>query len=252
MTNLSPDQSVWRRRFSRGRILVGVPAALGGFAGLGTAGGVGLAAAGRDPGSARADRCTESKGSLSADAEAAAHQNGRGVGEGVQQQQSLLVELVAGRGEIKTFLAQLSRVSQATGIAITLYEPVPVVAADAPGQSTNRPSRSANNQAQGREQAVPKDPLDKLGYQKTAVLLQAEGPYAGLLAFLRQMERLELLVQPSDLELEALDDSSESSDDDEPKPAAAPRTRLKLRLTFFDKTARPDGTKTEKTESAPS
>ena len=29
MTNLSPDQSVWRRRFSRGRILVGVPAALG-------------------------------------------------------------------------------------------------------------------------------------------------------------------------------------------------------------------------------
>ena len=73
-----------------------------------------------------------------------------------------------------------------------------------------------------------------------------------MLAFLRQMERLELLVQPSDLELEALDDSSESSDDDEPKPAAAPRTRLKLRLTFFDKTARPDGTKTEKTESAPS
>ena len=29
MTNLSPDQSVWRRRFSRGRILVGVPAAFG-------------------------------------------------------------------------------------------------------------------------------------------------------------------------------------------------------------------------------
>ena len=251
MTNLSPDQSVWRRRFSRGRILVGAPAALGILlAGALLAGQAWprLAAI-----QAQRERIAALK-AKEASLPTLKLQRTKTDGEleKAQQQQSLLVELVAGRGEIKTFLAQLSRVSQATGIAVTLYEPVPVVAADAPGQSTNRPSRSANNQAQGREQAVPKDPLDKLGYQKTAVLLQAEGPYAGLLTFLRQMERLELLVQPSDLELEALDDSSESSDDDEPKPAAAPRTRLKLRLTFFDKTARPDGTKTEKTESAPS
>ena len=251
MTNLSPDQSVWRRRFSRGRILVGVPAALGVLLAWALLAGLAwprLAAI-----QAQRERIAALK-AKEASLPTLKLQRTKTDGEleKAQQQQSLLVELVAGRGEIKTFLAQLSRVSQATGIAVTLYEPVPVVAADAPGQSTNRPSRSANNQAQGREQAVPKDPLDKLGYQKTAVLLQAEGPYAGLLAFLRQMERLELLVQPSDLELEALDDSSESSDDDEPKPAAAPRTRLKLRLTFFDKTARPDGTKTEKTESAPS
>ena len=251
MTNLSPDQSVWRRRFSRGRILVGVPAALGVL--LAGALLAGLAWPRLAAIQAQRERIAALK-AKEASLPTLKLQRTKTDGEleKAQQQQSLLVELVAGRGEIKTFLAQLSRVSQATGIAITLYEPVPVVAADAPGQSTNRPSRSANNQAQGREQAVPKDPLDKLGYQKTAVLLQAEGPYAGLLAFLRQMERLELLVQPSDLELEALDDSSESSDDDEPKPAAAPRTRLKLRLTFFDKTARPDGTKTEKTESAPS
>ena len=248
MTNLSPDQSVWRRRFSRGRILVGLPAALGVL--LAGALLAGLAWPRLAAIQAQRERIAALK-AKEASLPTLKLQRTKTDGEleKAQQQQSLLVELVAGRGEIKTFLAQLSRVSQATGIAITLYEPVPVVAADAPGQSTNRPSRSANNQAQGREQAVPKDPLDKLGYQKTAVLLQAEGPYAGLLAFLRQMERLELLVQPSDLELEALDDSSESSDDDEPKPAAAPRTRLKLRFTFFDQSVQPNGTKKE---SAPS
>ena len=251
MTNLSPDQSVWRRRFSRGRILVGVPAALGVL--LAGALLAGLAWPRLAAIQAQRERIAALK-AKEASLPTLKLQRTKTDGEleKAQQQQSLLVELVAGRGEIKTFLAQLSRVSQATGIAITLYEPVPVVAADAPGQSTNRPSRSANNQAQGREQAVPKDPLDKLGYQKTAVPLQVEGPYSGLLAFLRQMEQLELLVQPSDLELEALDDSSESSDDDEPKPDAAPRTRLKLRLTFFDKTAQPGGTKTKKTPSAPS
>ena len=251
MTNLSPDQSVWRRRFSRGRILVGAPAAFG----VVLAGALlaGLAWPRLGVIEEQRQRMDDLKAKEASLPQLKLQRTKTKVElQKAQQQQSLLVELVAGRGEIKTFLAQLSRVSQATGIAITLYEPVPVVAADAPGQSTNRPSRSANNQAQGREQAVPKDPLDKLGYQKTAVLLQVEGPYSGLLAFLRQMEQLELLVQPSDLELEALDDSSESSDDDEPKPAAAPRTRLKLRLTFFDKTAQPDGTKTEKTESAPS
>lgn len=245
MTNLSPDQSVWRRRFSRGRILVGVPAALGVL--LAGALLAGLAwprlAAIKDQ-RERIDALKAKEASLPTLKLQRAKTDGEL--QKVQQQQSLLVELVAGRGEIKTFLAQLSRVSEATEIAITLYEPVPVVAADAPGQSTNRPSRSANNQAQGREQAVPRDPLDKLGYKKTAVLLQAEGPYAGLLAFLRQMEQLELLVQPSDLELEALD---ESSDDDESKPAAAPRTRLKLRLTFFDQSVQPNRTKKE---SAPS
>ena len=49
------------------------------------------------------------------------------------------------------------------------------------------------------------------------------------------MEQLELLVQPSDLELVALDDASQASDEDDQQPAEPPRTRLKLKLTFFDK-----------------
>ena len=47
-----------------------------------------------------------------------------------QQQQDLVVNLVAGRGEIETFLTQLSRMATESGVVIERYEP----AAAAPGQ----------------------------------------------------------------------------------------------------------------------
>jgi len=53
---------------------------------------------------------------------------------------------------------------------------------------------------------------------------------------LRGMERLELLVQPSDLELNAVEAPDQSEDQE--TILAAPRTRLKLRLTFFDQAAK--------------
>ena len=166
-----------------------------------------------------------------------------------QQQQNLLIELVAGQGEIDTFLAQLSRESAATGVEITLYEPVPAAPADAQAAGKNKASKPKKRQGKGNKQAAPKDPLAELGYQKTAVLLQAQGPYPGLLAFLRRMEQLELLVQPSNLKLKALDDASQASNKDDQQPAAPPRTQLKLRLTFYDKTAEPVK---PKPQSAPS
>lgn len=235
MTNLSADPSVWRRRFSRGRILVGAPAALGVvLAGALLAGLAWPRWGAIEEQRQRLDDLKAKEASLpqlklqrtQTDVEL----------EKAQQQQSLLVELLAGQGTIDTFLAQLSRESAASGVAITLYEPVPAVAADAARESSNRSSRPGNKPGNGRESSAPKDPLAKLGYQKTAVLLQAEGPYAGLLAFLRRMEQLELLVQSSDLELVAVDDASRASDDDS-TPAGPALTRLKLRLTFFDKTS---------------
>jgi type IV pilus assembly protein PilO len=49
------------------------------------------------------------------------------------------------------------------------------------------------------------------------------------------MEQLELLVQPSDLELIAVEDPADAED---PSVKVVPtRTRLKLRLTFFDQAA---------------
>ena len=147
------------------------------------------------------------------------------------QQQVQLVDLVAGRGQIQTFLALLSRISAASGVVINLYEPVPV---RSPAGS-NRSSSNQNETDTGSAKAS-NDPLQSLGYEKSSVLLQVEGPYQGLLKFMRGMEQLELLVQPSDLELTALDDSANASDAS--VTIESPRTRLKLRLTFFDQASK--------------
>lgn len=248
MTNLSPDQSVWRRRFSRGRILVGAPAAFGVVLAGALLAGLGWPRLGViEEQRQRMDDLKAKEASLP---QLKLQRTKTQVElQKAQQQQNLLIELVAGQGEIDTFLAQLSRESAATGVEITLYEPVPAAPADASSQAPNQASKPRNTQGKGNKQTASKDPFAKLGYQKTAVLLQAEGPYPGLLAFLRRMEALELLVQPSDLELVALDDASQASDDNDQRPAAPPRTRLKLRLTFYDQTAEPVE---PKAESAPS
>ena len=144
------------------------------------------------------------------------------------------MDLVAGLGQIQTFLAQLSRISSASGVEISLYEPVPAVASEASVSGSNQ-----DQQTQGDERpAASGDPLRTLGYETSSVLLQVDGPYQGLLQFLRRMELLELQVQPSDLELTAVEAPDEA--EDQPVNIGPPRTRLKLRLTFFDQAPKVD------------
>ena len=70
-----------------------------------------------------------------------------------------------------------------------------------------------------------------LGYRKSSVALEVSGPYGGLHTFLQRMEALELLVESSDLQIEAAD---EEKDVDSDQSAAALRTRLTLKLSFYD------------------
>ena len=144
------------------------------------------------------------------------------------QRQAQLVDLVAGRGQIQTFLAQLSRISAASGVVINLYEPVPASSSEA----SNRRGLKDQQSKAADSAATSKDPLQALGYEKSSVLLQVEGVYQGLQQFLRRMEQLELLVQPSDLELTAMEDPASAAD--ESASIGPPLTKLKLRLTFFD------------------
>ena len=129
-----------------------------------------------------------------------------------QLQQGLLVDLIAGRDRIRTFLALLNREATASGVAIQLYEPMaseaaapPPRAQDAKGETTAKPSA---------------DPLLDLGYTKTSIALRVLGPYDGLLRFLQRMEALQVLVESSDLALESRDDGKIS---------------LGLRLSFYDR-----------------
>ena len=62
------------------------------------------------------------------------------------------------------------------------------------------------------------------------MLLQVRGSYPNVLAFLRRMESLDLLVRPSDLELNGVASAAAGADED----TGPVLTELKLRLSFYD------------------
>ena len=142
-----------------------------------------------------------------------------------EEQQSLLVGLLAGRDKVQTFLALLNQQAMASGVQIQRYEPLktPPVAE---GNSRRNNRRSKAKQ----EPEKPQDPLQALGYRKSSVALGVSGPFEGVQTFLQRMEALELLVESSELELQAVVDQ----DDNDSDQLAAVTTQLTLKLSFYD------------------
>ena len=126
-----------------------------------------------------------------------------------------ILGLIAGSGELATFLAQLSEQAAQTGVQLDGYEPVQAVA----------PPVSKNKKA---EDQAPSDPLLAPGLKKIAVLLTARGSGPQLLDFLRRLERLSLLVVQSDLSLK----SGSSSKDKDGRVVVKP-TELRLNLGLY-------------------
>jgi type IV pilus assembly protein PilO len=113
-----------------------------------------------------------------------------------EHQQELLVRLIGGTGDLATVLAQVDRVAGLTGVQLDLYEPQEV-AIETPAK--------AGAGAQAKPASPPPDPLAVEGLERQTVLLAAKGSFPQVLDFLRRMERLNLLVVQSDLQL-ALED----------------------------------------------
>ena len=237
MTNLSPDRPAWRAQITRERVLLLAPVLIG----CALAGGVfvlmGLPMLGRIQAQKQRLVELENKGNSLPLLAGQLESTDASLAE-LELQQAVLVDLVAGRGSMETFLAQLSREAAATGVVIKLYEPVPVPIAESESSGAQSPSGADAQGDSGPRGAA--GALQARGYDKSSVLLQVDGPYVGLLQFLRRMEQLELLVQPVDLELTALE-QQEPADDEQTGPISPPRTRLKLTLNFFDKAADSDG-----------
>ena len=142
-----------------------------------------------------------------------------------EEQQALLVGLLAGRDEVQTFLALLNQQAMASGVQIQRYEPLKTPPV------TEENSRRNNRRSKAKQEPEqPKDPLQALGYQKSSVALGVSGPFEGVQTFLQRVEALELLVESSELELMAVVDQDE---DDLVQPAAI-RTQLTLKLSFYD------------------
>lgn len=147
-----------------------------------------------------------------------------------ERKQLQVLQLIQGSGELVTFLAQLDREASRQGVQLDLYEPVaalaPVTAADAKKGEQAPP--------------LPVSPLEAAGLKAQKLLLTARGSYPSLLAFMRATEKLNLLVEQSDLSLTALEHpkaaAQASSTAVNAISAAAPvaaKTELKLILTYY-------------------
>ena len=139
-----------------------------------------------------------------------------------QQQQGLLLSLIAGRARCKP-LALLNQQARQSGVTIRRYEPI---------KTTGPSSASKQTSNKAEDDVTPLDPLQSLGYQKSSVALAVTGPFAGLQQFLQRMEALELLVESSDLELKAAVKQDKNQTRSEPPVEST--TQLTMQLSFYD------------------
>ena len=153
------------------------------------------------------------------------------------QRQALLVDLIADSDSIQTVLALLNRESMASGVMLMEYQPV--ASTPPSGSSTADPSDSQSkgtvNKDDPEADSESGDPLETLGYRRTSMALRVTGAYGALLDFLRRVERLQVLVESSDLELEAVDQAK--GDASEADVSGVAETDLRLKLTFYDRQA---------------
>ena len=147
--------------------------------------------------------------------------------EQARAQEELLLNLVAGPGQLQTLQAQLSDLARGSGVAITGFEPRAGDALTAtpasPATATPRPpSPPAGNP----------DPLLRAGLSKKAVLLTVSGPYPNLREFLVAVENLNVIAIATELKLQTGEAGSTAM------PGQAPPrviTTMTLVLSTYDR-----------------
>ena len=175
--------------------------------------------------------------------------------EQVQRQRTTLLNLIGRPGTVATFLTELDRLASLHQVQIDLYEPMPAAGAGAPSGASSAPASPGTpppptGPSGGGRQPAPL--LQVEGLQRTTLLLSARGRYPALLAFLRSLERLDVLVAQSALTLALEPGAAEvaptpvapgASPASSAAPAAAPpapmppRVVLKLTLGLFEPAA---------------
>lgn len=150
-----------------------------------------------------------------------------------ERRRQQILALIQGSGEFNTFLAQLDREARRNQVQLDLFEPVAAAAAE--------PESSGQAEGQAPEgQAAQKPPLEAAGLSAEAVLLTAQGLYPNLLAFMRAVERLGLLVVPSDFAISLVELPLPPGAPDPPPGVPRPTVpQLKLQLTYY--TPKPGG-----------
>ncbi|MCP9850016.1 hypothetical protein [Cyanobium sp. Morenito 9A2] len=225
--------------FTRERLLVGVPAVIGGVVALGF---LGLAVVPLwqqvQKDQQQVDDLRQQKESLPLLRNQLAVQQTNE--EEANALKTKLLSLIAGSGSMNTFLAQLSAEGLRTGVQLDAFEPIAVAAPLAATTPATPPAPATPPPAGQAAPAAPPDPLLAPGIQKTSLLIGARGRYPLVLAFLRRLESLGLLVVQSDLVLGLEPEQPTSSPSAE---RVAPRTTLKLNVALYSKAPEPSGGK---------
>jgi type IV pilus assembly protein PilO len=146
--------------------------------------------------------------------------------ETVARQRQNLIRVISGNGDISTFLAKLDQLAKASGVQLDLFEPTPAAgdaAAKQQGVAAAKPAKPAS------------DPLEAEGLQSQAIVLAARADFPQLLAFLRQVEALNVLVVQSDLELNL--EAQQASATKQDGAVAKEPVRLKMALKLYSKSS---------------
>jgi type IV pilus assembly protein PilO len=181
-----------------------------------------------------------------------------------EQRQSRILGLISGSGDLSTFLSQLQREADRTGVQLELFEPQQAAAPSGQGESergrAQRPQQNQQgerqqqqdrNQAQGQPRqggnpadapragagagagaaVAPSGPPELRGLRRRTSLLTVRGTYPRLLAFMRNLEALNVLVVQSDLDLSL----EEASSGDQPaRLASGTPVTLKFSVSLYD------------------
>jgi len=157
-----------------------------------------------------------------------------------QQQQERLLTLVAGTGELRTWLASLNDLAAATGVAVSFVEPgaVEVYVPPPPPPAEGQPAKAAPVQP-----AASTDPLLAKNLQKRSAQITVLGSYPALRTFLLQLEALEVVAIASELDLRAVAPTQPPQggpQNPSSSPNTTPSTELKLKLSAYGRApARP-------------
>ena len=139
-----------------------------------------------------------------------------------EQQLDRLLALVAGTSELNTFLSELNDLAYATGVVITTTEPGDVqrfISQTSPVDATES-SLSASGG----------DALLNKGLEKRSAGLTVQGGFLQVYGFLRALERLQVFVIVSEMNITAQSQSkSQNENDEEPLP----EIRMSLKLTAY-------------------
>ena len=145
----------------------------------------------------------------------------------VEGQQQRLLELIAGSGDLVTFMAQADREAQRHGVVLQLVEPTQAPAA-AEAQAAD--NKQAAKPAEAGQAAPTGDTLEKAGLSSQQLLLSARGSYPDLLAFLRGLESLSLLVVQTNVSLGQEAQAASTGAKSSPSVTKPPELKLAIKL----------------------